>query len=66
MAHSCAGASATCGMKRIVPLLRELERQGEEGLQSNAPELFTQVMTEFDLIRTTLAPYITPSVTPQS
>ena len=66
IAHSCAGASATCGMKRIVPLLRELERQGEEGQLRNAPELFTQVMAEFDLIRTTLTPYIAPSVTPQS
>lgn len=28
IAHSCAGASATCGMKEIVPLLRELERRG--------------------------------------
>ena len=26
LAHSCAGASSTCGMVRIVPLLRELER----------------------------------------
>ena len=31
LAHSCAGASATCGMRRLVPLLRELERQGFEG-----------------------------------
>ena len=28
LAHSCAGASATCGMRRLVPLLRELERAG--------------------------------------
>lgn len=66
LAHSCAGASATCGMKRIVPLLRELERQGDEDKLTNAPEIFTQVMTEFELIRTTLTPYLTPSVTPQS
>ncbi len=66
LAHSCAGASATCGMKRIVPLLRELERQGDEGKLTNAAELFTQVMTEFELIHTTLTPYLTPSVTPQS
>jgi CheY-like chemotaxis protein len=64
IAHSCAGASATCGMKRIVPLLRELEAQGEAGKLTNAAELFTQVATEFDLIRTTLAPYLTPNPTP--
>ena len=28
LAHSCAGASSTCGMTGITPLLRELERQG--------------------------------------
>ena len=63
IAHSCAGASATCGMKRIVPLLRELERQGEEGKLTNAAELFTQVAQEFELIRTTLAPYLASSPT---
>src|SRR5262249_48167138 len=30
LAHSCAGASSTCGMTVISPLLRELERQGHE------------------------------------
>jgi CheY-like chemotaxis protein/nitrogen-specific signal transduction histidine kinase len=63
IAHSCAGASATCGMKRIVPLLRELEQQGDSGHLTNAAELFTQVTTEFELIRTTLAPYLTPRTT---
>jgi len=62
IAHSCAGASATCGMNRIVPLLRELERQGEEGKLTNAAEVFTQVAQEFELIRTTLAPYLAPGV----
>ena len=32
LAHSCAGASSTCGMVNISPMLRELERQGHEGL----------------------------------
>src|SRR5204863_10033968 len=27
LAHSCAGASSTCGMRRLLPLLRELEHQ---------------------------------------
>jgi CheY-like chemotaxis protein/HPt (histidine-containing phosphotransfer) domain-containing protein len=66
IAHSCAGASATCGMKRIVPLLRELERQGDEGKLTSAPELFTQVVTEFELIRTTLAPYVAPNAASHS
>jgi two-component system sensor histidine kinase/response regulator len=66
LAHSCAGASATCGMKRIVPLLRELERQGDEGKLTTAPELFTQVVTEFELIRTALSPYLAPNAASHS
>jgi CheY-like chemotaxis protein/HPt (histidine-containing phosphotransfer) domain-containing protein len=66
IAHSCAGASATCGMKRIVPLLRELELQGDAGKLTNAATLFQQVTTEFELIRLTLIPYLNPQVTPQS
>jgi len=62
IAHSCAGASATCGMKRIVPLLRELERQGDAGKLTTAADLFGQVVQEFELIRTTLAPYLAPGL----
>jgi CheY-like chemotaxis protein len=51
LAHSCAGASSTCGMVRIVPLLRELERQGEEKQLVNAVELCRQANLEFDRIR---------------
>ena len=51
VAHSCAGASATCGMRRIVPLLRELERQGYEEKLTNADELSRQVGDEFKRIR---------------
>jgi CheY-like chemotaxis protein/HPt (histidine-containing phosphotransfer) domain-containing protein len=51
LAHSCAGASATCGMVRIVPLLRELERQGDEKKLVNAVELSRQSRAEFECIR---------------
>src|ERR1019366_2079497 len=51
VAHSCAGASATCGMRRLVPLLRELERQGYEEKLTNAAELSRQVGDEFRRIR---------------
>ena len=61
IAHSCAGASATCGMKRIVPILKELERQGDEGKLTNANELFTQVTREFEAICTAVAPYLAPA-----
>jgi HPt (histidine-containing phosphotransfer) domain-containing protein len=51
VAHSCAGASATCGMRRLVPLLRELERQGYEQKLTTAAELSRQVGDEFECIR---------------
>ncbi len=51
VAHSCAGASATCGMTRIVPFLRQLEHEAEEGNLSNAPELSRQAAEEFQRIR---------------
>jgi CheY-like chemotaxis protein/HPt (histidine-containing phosphotransfer) domain-containing protein len=50
LAHSCAGASSTCGMVRIVPLLRELERQGEEKQLVNAVNLCRQATREFECI----------------
>ncbi len=47
VAHSCAGASATLGMKRLVPLLRELERQGKAGQLTNAQQLCADAQREF-------------------
>ncbi len=61
IAHSCAGASATCGMKRIVPILKELERQGDEGKLTSANEFYTQVTREFEAICTAVTPYLAPS-----
>ena len=51
VAHSCAGASATCGMRHLVPLLRELERQGREGKLTTAGNVFEQADREFKRIR---------------
>jgi len=47
VAHSCAGASATLGMVRLVPLLRELERQGKAGRLSGAEKLHADLAREF-------------------
>ncbi len=58
LAHSCAGASATCGMSAILPPLRELEHQGEAGKLLNAPELASQVEAEFNRIRIFLETYL--------
>lgn len=61
LAHSCAGASATCGMQRIVGPLRELERLGAQNQLAPVPALFAQITEEFALIRKTLAPYLSPA-----
>ena len=48
----------------IGPMLRELERQGYEGLQPNAAQLAVDVSREFDRIQKFLANYVktlTPS-----
>jgi len=62
IAHSCAGASATCGMARIVPLLRELERQGHDGQLTSTVELMQQAVIEFAAIQKILEPYDNNSV----
>ena len=58
IAHSCAGASSTCGMATISPLLRELERQGHEGLQPSAVQIAREVEREFQRIESFLADYM--------
>ena len=58
IAHSCAGASATCGMRRLVALLRELERQGFEGQLTDAAQLSYQAGEEFERIRHFLEAYL--------
>ena len=58
LAHSCAGASATCGMRRLVPLLRELERQGVEEKLTNAAQLGQDARREFETIQTFLKEYL--------
>lgn len=55
LAHSCVGASATCGVTRLVPLLRELERMAHEGRLTNAHQVFDQAMREFSRVRDFLA-----------
>jgi len=47
VAHSCAGASATLGLARLVPLLRELERQGKSGQLTGAEQLCADLGREF-------------------
>ena len=55
VAHSCAGASATLGMTRFAPLLRELEKQGDSGALTTAAQVCEEAAREFKLIQNYLA-----------
>ena len=55
VAHSCAGASATLGMTRFVPMLRELEKQGASGALTTAAQVYEDAAREFKLIQNFLA-----------
>ena len=58
VAHKAAGASATCGMNGIVPVLRELERQGREGRLDGATVLVRQAGKELERIGGFLEDYV--------
>jgi CheY-like chemotaxis protein len=58
LAHSSAGASATCGMRRLVPMLRELERQGLEAKLTDAARICREADREFASIRQFLEAYL--------
>jgi CheY-like chemotaxis protein/HPt (histidine-containing phosphotransfer) domain-containing protein len=58
LAHSCAGASATCGMIRLAPMLRELEKLGHDRNLANAKELFARITAEFESVKKYLNNYL--------
>ena len=51
VAHSCAGASATCGMLAIVPLLRQVELDGQEGNLEDVARILPAIEREFERIK---------------
>jgi signal transduction histidine kinase/HPt (histidine-containing phosphotransfer) domain-containing protein len=55
VAHSCAGASATLGMKRLAQLMRGLEKEGASGALTNATRLCEDAASEFETIQKFLA-----------
>lgn len=50
IAHSCAGASMTCGMDALVPPFRELEGVAREGCLDKALELLDEAKTQFERV----------------
>jgi CheY-like chemotaxis protein/HPt (histidine-containing phosphotransfer) domain-containing protein len=51
LAHSCAGASATCGMVGMVPLLRQIEQLSHGGQLPAAAALLPDVDREFERLK---------------
>ena len=51
VAHSCAGASATLGMTKLVPKLRELEKLGATGALPGAPEILQKIELEYARVK---------------
>jgi HPt (histidine-containing phosphotransfer) domain-containing protein len=66
VAHSCAGASATCGMVAVLPLLRQLEQGAAAGDLSSARELFQAVTREFHRIRGHLETHSATALEPKA
>jgi HPt (histidine-containing phosphotransfer) domain-containing protein len=58
LAHSCAGASATCGMRRLVPMLRELEHKGSENRLDGSAAICENATREFERIRSFLEAHL--------
>jgi CheY-like chemotaxis protein/HPt (histidine-containing phosphotransfer) domain-containing protein len=54
LAHSAAGASATCGMVAMVPLLRRIEHLGQDGKLANVAALLADADREFERLKTYL------------
>jgi CheY-like chemotaxis protein len=51
LAHSCAGASGTCGVRALAALLRQLEHQAMAQNLADAKERVRQILAEFDKVR---------------
>jgi HPt (histidine-containing phosphotransfer) domain-containing protein len=57
IAHSCAGASATCGMMSIVPWLRQLEQLALDGDLAASGPILQKIDDEFVRIKQFLDKY---------
>ena len=51
IAHSCAGASATCGMAAIVPFLRQVEFLGHDEKVDAAAAVLPSINREFERLK---------------
>jgi HPt (histidine-containing phosphotransfer) domain-containing protein len=47
LAHSCVGSSGTCGMVKLTPLFKQLEKKGVAGTVDGAADIAAQARSEF-------------------
>jgi HPt (histidine-containing phosphotransfer) domain-containing protein len=55
VAHSCAGASATLGMKRLGQMMRTLEKAGADGALTEAAQICEDAGREYAAVKKFLA-----------
>jgi CheY-like chemotaxis protein/HPt (histidine-containing phosphotransfer) domain-containing protein len=55
LAHSCAGASATLGMKRLGQLMRTMEKAGADGALTEAAQICEDAEREYAVVKEFLA-----------
>jgi signal transduction histidine kinase/HPt (histidine-containing phosphotransfer) domain-containing protein len=55
VAHSCAGASATLGMKRLGQLMRNMEKAGADGALTEAAQICEDAEREYAAVKEFLA-----------
>ena len=55
VAHSCAGASATLGMKRLGQLMRAMEKAGADGALTEAAQICEDAGREYAVVKDFLA-----------
>jgi HPt (histidine-containing phosphotransfer) domain-containing protein len=48
LGHACAGSSGACGMVKLMPLFKELERLGTSGTVDGAAPIAAVVRSEFN------------------
>ncbi len=66
LAHSAAGASGTCGVRRLCTLLRQLEGLVAEQKLENVPQLAREIGAEFESVRSFLLNYLSRNPEPAS
>ncbi|MGA2177507.1 MAG: Hpt domain-containing protein [Verrucomicrobiota bacterium] len=58
LAHKLAGSSLACGVRAMVPSLRQLEHGAKDGHLNGAAGLFAEAARQLEIVRVRLRDYI--------